>query len=343
MDIERLLLLTVGCVNYDCDINFYEPLKEMCPTVIRYNYLERCQQIGKRAMNRELLRLVKAEEPDCVFFHTYQERIYKSTIKRITDSGVTTIGWFSDDHWRFEDYSRKWAPYLNYCVTTDKESFLKYRSLGYPAILSQWAANPNYYKPYPLEKIYDVSFVGQCHGIRREVTSHLISKGVSLKTFGRGWGEYIPFADMVKIYSQSRINLNISASSVDSSVKQVKGRIFEVPMAGGFLLTDYAPELENFFTIGEELVCYEGLDDAVEKIRYYLAHEGEREQIAQAGHKRALEQHTWQCRLADVLEEAQQKEGVSPSRTWWRSLIDIWLPVSLTNWLRTVKHRLGPG
>ena len=39
-------------------------------------------------------------------------------------------------------------------------------------------------------------------------------------------------------------------------LKQIKGRNFEIPGCGGFLLTDYVPGLERYFQIGEEIVCY---------------------------------------------------------------------------------------
>ncbi|HDZ69262.1 MAG TPA: hypothetical protein ENH43_02460, partial [Phycisphaerales bacterium] len=43
---KKILFLTVGCINYDCDINFYEPLKQIFSNVINYNYIERIKQIG---------------------------------------------------------------------------------------------------------------------------------------------------------------------------------------------------------------------------------------------------------------------------------------------------------
>ena len=64
----KILYLTVGRVNYDCNINFYEPLKSLFEDVIYYNYLERIQQIGKRSMNKEIINIVKKEKPEYVFF-----------------------------------------------------------------------------------------------------------------------------------------------------------------------------------------------------------------------------------------------------------------------------------
>jgi spore maturation protein CgeB len=86
-------------------------------------------------------------------------------------------------------------------------------------------------------------------------------------------------------------------------VLQLRLRDFEVPMSGGFYMVEYAEELEDFFEVGKEIVCYEGPDDLVNKIRYYLAHEVEREAIRKAGHERALLDHTWKRRFEKAFRE----------------------------------------
>ena len=112
--------------------------------------------------------------------------------------------------------------------------------------------------------------------------------------------EYIPFDEVITIFSNSKINVNISSSYKDSRVKQIKGRIFEVPMCGGFLLTDYVDGLEDYFKIGEEIVCYETQQDLVEKIIYYLENEKERKTIAMNGYRACQQRHTWKHRFTDI-------------------------------------------
>ena len=64
--------------------------------------------------------------------------------------------------------------------------------------------------------------------------------------------------------------------------KQIKGRNFEVPGCGGFVLTDRAENLESYYTPGKEVVCFGDTEELVELARHYLAHEEERAAIAQA-------------------------------------------------------------
>jgi spore maturation protein CgeB len=110
--------------------------------------------------------------------------------------------------------------------------------------------------------------------------------------------------EMVKMYSRSKINLGFSSCGDThlggQRIVQVRLRDFEVPMSGGFYMVEHMEELEEFFVIGREIVCYRSKEELVDKIRYYLRHDGEREKIRQAGYQRCLRDHTWQKRLADA-------------------------------------------
>lgn len=113
--------------------------------------------------------------------------------------------------------------------------------------------------------------------------------------------------EMIRMYSRSRINLGFSTCGDTHAggerIVQVRLRDFEVPMSGGFYMVEYMEELEEFFAIGKEVVCYEGPEDLAEKIRYYLSHEGEREAIRRAGHERCRRDHTWQRRFETAFRE----------------------------------------
>ena len=74
-------------------------------------------------------------------------------------------------------------------------------------------------------------------------------------------------------------------------------------MSGGFYMVEYMEELEEFFKIGAEVVCYTSPEDLADKIKYYLHHEAEREAIRKAGYERCLRDHTWQQRFNKVFEQ----------------------------------------
>ena len=112
---------------------------------------------------------------------------------------------------------------------------------------------------------------------------------------------------MIDLYSRSKINLGFSTCGnthlAEKRILQIRLRDFEVPMSGGFYMVEYMEELEEFFTIGEEIVCYTDPEDLADKIRYYLAHDEERERIRLAGMRRARGEHTWHQRFQAVFQE----------------------------------------
>lgn len=63
-------------------------------------------------------------------------------------------------------------------------------------------------------------------------------------------------------------------------------RYTEVLAAGSLLLAPHVPGVARYFQPGIHFVEYRNLDEAVCKIRYYMRHAREREQIAKSGHSR---------------------------------------------------------
>lgn len=114
-------------------------------------------------------------------------------------------------------------------------------------------------------------------------------------------GDPLPDEEMIQMYSRTKINLGFSTCGntheTSERIVQIRLRDFEVPMSGGFYMVEYMEELEEFFDIGREIVCYTGPEDLADKIKYYLSHDSERENIRRNGHERCLRDHTWHKRF----------------------------------------------
>jgi spore maturation protein CgeB len=63
-------------------------------------------------------------------------------------------------------------------------------------------------------------------------------------------------------------------------------RCFEIPAAGTFMLSEYTDDLNSMFKEGVEAEYFRGKQEMIDKVRYYLKHDKERERIALAGHRR---------------------------------------------------------
>ena len=69
-------------------------------------------------------------------------------------------------------------------------------------------------------------------------------------------------------------------------------------------------ELSLYFDIGKEIVCYNGIVDLINKIKYYLEHEYERLEIAERGYQRFLNEHTYEKRWDIVLKDMYKIKGI---------------------------------
>ena len=69
-----------------------------------------------------------------------------------------------------------------------------------------------------------------------------------------------------------------------------------------FCLTSYQPEIDQYFTDGEDLAMYTSLEELMDKAEYYLTHEKERSQIARNGHRRIREDFELKDKLAELLQ-----------------------------------------
>jgi len=125
--------------------------------------------------------------------------------------------------------------------------------------------------------------------------------------------EPVPYKNIGQVYRAAPINLNVTRYHLKTAVNQ---RVFDVPAAGGFLLTDYRSCMDEMFEIGKEIVCYRGLADLNEKIRYYLERPGERAEIVRRGRERIAREHTYEHRALAMIEAVRsfglQKGALGP-------------------------------
>jgi len=331
--------------------NFYEPLRDMGHDILYFDFMTLLEEHGRRAMNRRLLDVCRSEKPDVLFSCLFKDELEKETLRDISaHSDTVTVNWFADDHWRFENFSRHWAPCFNHVVTTASSALPKYAEIGYRGVIkSQWGCNHLRYRPLDVAKEYDVTFVGQLHGDRRAVIEEIRRSGIDARAWGTGWqAGRLSQDEMVGVFSASRIVLNLSNASVlntgpfgrakvrvraslesrmgrwlnrkpDGSLRkvrssyheQIKGRNFEVPGCGAFLLTGEADNLGDYYEEGREVVTFSDVDDMIDKIRYYLRHEEERETVAEAGFRRTLSEHTYFHRFSDIFRQMGMNASVA--------------------------------
>jgi len=130
-----------------------------------------------------------------------------------------------------------------------------------------------------------------------------------------GWHELLPkggwtyhrelnyYADLPLFYPATRINFNCTSQQMKGAVNQ---RVFDVPVCGGFLLTDHRRQMEALFTPGREIICYEDPEEIPDLVRHYLPRDGARRQVVEAARARILAEHTYDLRLASLVRTMRE-------------------------------------
>ncbi|MDR0339633.1 MAG: glycosyltransferase [Desulfovibrio sp.] len=107
------------------------------------------------------------------------------------------------------------------------------------------------------------------------------------------------YDELPRFYPHVALNFNCTSQQMKGAVNQ---RVFDVPAAGAFLLTDYREQVERLFEPGREIVCYRSPEEATALAGEYLEREDERRRVAEAARRRILAEHTYEHRLRALAE-----------------------------------------
>jgi spore maturation protein CgeB len=105
--------------------------------------------------------------------------------------------------------------------------------------------------------------------------------------------------EMARLYNLVKVNLNITETQFKTTLSP---SIFNILACKGFALTDYRMDLEEFFDLGKELVCFRDENDLREKIKYYIRNPDEREEIGRRGLEKVLASHTYKNRIERMIK-----------------------------------------
>lgn len=304
--------------------NFLPALQRLGHDVEVFDPLFRPAFANFAELNRALLEQAESWRPDVILNVQKLYEIWIETWDILRRSGIAaTVNWATDDSWKYTQASRFMAAHFDACATTAVERQADYaRDHHQRVLLTQWAADATRLEP-PLPSSacpYDVCFVGQRYGTRPAYMRALERAGVRVECFGHGWPRG-PLAgnSIAPMLRNARIALNFSGQGYGSWLfpdrRQIKARIFEVPGAGGFLLSEWAPGIERWFRTGEEIAVFRTDRELVSQVRYYLDHPDIRDACAVRAYRRVVQEHTYDIRMDELLRFALRQAPAAPSGT----------------------------
>lgn len=130
-------------------------------------------------------------------------------------------------------------------------------------------------------------------------------------------------SDFIPLLQGAAINLGfthfLGIPGTSNERRQVRLREFEIPMSGGFYLTQNCSQLQELFEVEQNIATWDNLPELHEKIKYYLENPIERRHITKAAQIHCLQHHTWTNRFNNLLQELKLpqlipiNESISPS------------------------------
>ncbi|MBP0040483.1 MAG: glycosyltransferase family 1 protein, partial [Roseofilum sp. SBFL] len=145
--------------------------------------------------------------------------------------------------------------------------------------------------------------------LKKSSTSYSASEMSCITKLSKSFKGFYSESDFYSLVQGAAINLGFTHfqgnQGANSKLRQVRLRDFEIPMAGGFYLTQDCDQIHELFKVGEHLDTWNELPDLLEKVSYYLDHPSKAKKIAAAGRDHCLKNHTWENRFRDLLKELE--------------------------------------
>ncbi len=120
-------------------------------------------------------------------------------------------------------------------------------------------------------------------------------------TKGVGWPDGpVGVLEMLEIFRKSLVVLGFGFLGESKEVA-LKGRDFEVPMAGVAYLTTLNSDLQKYFTPNKEILFYKNKLELLKKTKFLINNPEIAFRIGRAARYRALQEHSWQHRWRFLL------------------------------------------
>lgn len=159
--------------------------------------------------------------------------------------------------------------------------------------LYSFSYNPNLHFPRNVEINNSISYLG-CWGPLQEMWLDRVAAEFPLRIYGWGWQHAARKSRSRACWAQgeglgSEMGTAISSSKITFNMVRAEHgcpystKTLEIPACGGFMLTNWSEDQAALFEDGKECVFYNTMEEMIEKARYYLENDGEREKIRRAG------------------------------------------------------------
>ena len=234
-----------------------------------------------------------------IFITTFK-KLHKSPIIQLNPDALTTF-----------EYQQVFASEYDAWFTKDPYivRFMR-NNMHLNAIYYNEAFNKRLHRKPEMEKAQaekevgiDVMTYGTIYPYRANMLKQVIKAGLQLKIYGSAphrfydhtldgcfQNRYIVGEEKAKLLYGAKIVFN---QMHYAEIESVNNRFFEANGCGAFQISDYRPILNDILPIDPEKVSFKSIDDAIDKMKYYLVHPQERYEIAQTIYKHFVNKYSY--------------------------------------------------
>ncbi|MBD3296075.1 MAG: glycosyltransferase [Candidatus Omnitrophica bacterium] len=231
--------------------------------------------------------------------------IFRETVKKLKERTKILLHYTPDAAF-YENRSRHFKEGIelyDFLVSTknfEKDKYLEFVPEEKLILTTQgYDASVHYPRNEFKEKEECCAFVGLYESSRGKAVSGLLRAGVCVKIAGKGWnrfvrrhkgskltclGEALWLDKYAALISRAKFGLGFLNKSFP---EKHTTRTFEIPACGTALVTERNEETSSFFN-EDEAIFYDTPGEMVEKIRYYMVHSDELEELTCKGRERVV-------------------------------------------------------
>jgi len=279
------------------------------------------------AFNESVARTLRVADADLVLVLKGQ-RLHPDTLAAIREgTSAPVVNFFPDD-----PFSRERSNRLAYgaavlaaydaCFTFAQHLIPAYESAGARVVhYLPFARDPGLHEPIPTGATpeFDIVFVGNLDDDRVRFLEPLAAE-YRVGVFGERTAVVVPRRSALaramfgpaaygsalsRTLARGAISLNVMRRQ---NARSHNMRSFESPACGAFTLSQRTDELGTLFTEGEEIACFETVEELRVAVRTWLDDAAGRTRVARAGYERVRDD-TYARRATTILERAGVTAG----------------------------------
>lgn len=276
--------------------------------------------VGRHALDgfqSEVGRLVREFRPDLVILQAQRaNNVTPETViaMRAEFPDILWLNFDGDPHYPLEDFHYRIAASVHLQLVISPSLFAAYARHGIGVAYWPIGVEDEYLQAVRgvVQPAYEVAFMGGYYGtssfpqaiFRGECVQALANANIKLGLYGHNWGQLgFKAQDSVErhalnasIYARSKLALSVSQGN--DLWGYTSDRLYNICATGCPALVQHFPGIETHgFVDGQTCIVFDTAAELVDKTRYYIKHDAEREAIGAAGRQVVLERHTWPSRV----------------------------------------------